>query len=60
MWKNKCILDYGNESDALHNGASGTSQNNVNRYKKVLFKLNNNKDRYFPVLFHHNMQLIFK
>ena len=60
MWKNKCILDYGNESDALHNGASGISQNNINRYKKVLFKLNNNKDRYFLILFLHDNQIIYK
>ena len=31
-----CIMDYGNESDALHLGADGMTTNNVNRYLKVI------------------------
>ena len=49
VWNNKTkyILDYGNNEDALHNGAGGTSENNVNRYKKVIGKLSKNKERFF-------------
>jgi hypothetical protein len=35
MWQEGCILDHGNGPDALHNGAGG-SDNNVNRYRKVV------------------------
>ena len=35
LWINGCILEYGNQPDALHLGANNTSDNNVNRYKKV-------------------------
>ena len=38
MWDNKCILDHGNESDALHNGGgldTTTNTNNMERYSKV-------------------------
>ena len=31
-----CILDYGNQSDALHLGANGTSSGNISRYQKVI------------------------
>tara|TARA_R110002074_G_scaffold114860_1_gene245549 strand:- start:668 stop:1483 length:816 start_codon:yes stop_codon:yes gene_type:complete len=51
MWQNNCILEYGNETDALHNGADGISENNVTRYKKVIFKLNKEKERYFKLYF---------
>jgi len=60
MWAQKSILDYGNERDALHNGASGTSENNVDRYKKVIFKLNTNKDRAFPLYFTHYDKILVK
>jgi len=60
MWEQKSILDYGNERDALHNGASGTSENNVDRYKKVIFKLNTNKDRAFPLYFTHYDKILVK
>jgi hypothetical protein len=33
MWHQKCILDYGNQEDALHNGAA-CGMNNVDRYRK--------------------------
>jgi hypothetical protein len=41
MWASKCILDYGNQSDALHNGGAKvlTKDSNVQRYfvaKKML------------------------
>lgn len=51
MWRNQNILDYGNESDALHLGASGTSDNNVDRYKRVITALNKAKDRHFKLAF---------
>ena len=51
MWRNKNILDYGNEGDALHLGAGGTSDNNVDRYKRVITALNKAKDRYFKLAF---------
>lgn len=51
MWQNKCILEYGNEVDALHNGANGTSETNVKRYNKVIRKLGKEKERFFKVYF---------
>ena len=51
MWRNQNILDYGNETDALHLGASGTSDNNVDRYKRVITALNKAKDRHFKLAF---------
>lgn len=60
MWRNNCILDYGNQADALHNGACGMSDNNINRYKKVILKLHNNNDRFFPLFFIHNNEIISK
>jgi hypothetical protein len=51
MWRNQNILDYGNEDDALHLGASGTSDNNVDRYKRVITALNKAKDRHFKLAF---------
>lgn len=37
MWSTKCILDHGNESDALHNSGDldNTGTNNADRYTKV-------------------------
>jgi hypothetical protein len=37
MWVNKCILDYGNELDALHNGGEigETAKTNIERYSTV-------------------------
>jgi len=49
MWEKKYILDYGREEDALHNGASGLSTNNIERYKKVIFILNKEKERFFKI-----------
>lgn len=60
MWENKCILEYGNEADALHNGANGISQNNVNRYNKVIMKLGKENERYFKVYFIVNNTLVPK
>jgi len=51
IWDDKKILDYGNEADALHLGAGGTSDNNVDRYKRVIATLNKNKERSFKVSF---------
>jgi hypothetical protein len=51
IWNDKKILDYGNESDALHLGAGGTSDNNVDRYKRVIIALNKNKERHFKMAF---------
>lgn len=47
MWHNLNILDYGNQSDALHNGADGISNNNVNRYSKVTRKLASENEQYY-------------
>ena len=46
IWLNKGVLSYGMENDALHNGASGTSVNNAERYKTVLAKLGADRNRY--------------
>lgn len=54
MWMNKCILEYGNEQDALHNGASGISDTNVKRYNKVIAKLGKEKERYLKLYFSRN------
>ena len=48
MWANKCILSYGNESDALHNGGGVESTetettNNIVRYGKTCIYLHNCK-----------------
>jgi hypothetical protein len=51
IWQEQKILDYGNEDDALHLGAGGTSDNNVDRYKRVISALNKNKDRRFKMSF---------
>ena len=51
IWRDQKILDYGNEADALHLGASGTSDNNVDRYKRVIAALNKNKERRFKMSF---------
>jgi hypothetical protein len=51
IWRDKKILDYGNEADALHLGAGGTSENNVERYKRVISTLNKNKERCFKISF---------
>lgn len=60
MWSNKCILEYGNQADALHNGAGGISENNINRYKKVIAVLNKNKDRYFKLKFILNHKMVLR
>ncbi len=51
IWQEQKILDYGNEADALHLGAGGTSDNNVDRYKRVIIALNKNKERRFKLMF---------
>lgn len=51
IWSEQKILDYGNDSDALHLGAGGTSDNNVDRYKRVITALNKNKERCFKLSF---------
>jgi hypothetical protein len=51
IWQDKKILDYGNEADALHLGAGGTSDNNVDRYKRVITALNKAKERRFKMSF---------
>lgn len=51
VWDEQRILEYGNEDDALHMGASGTSDNNVDRYKRVITALNKAKDRKFKISF---------
>ena len=51
IWQEQKILDYGNESDALHLGAGGTSDNNVDRYKRVISALNKKKERRFKMSF---------
>ncbi len=51
IWQEKKILDYGNEADALHLGANGTSDNNADRYKRVIAMLNKNKERRFKISF---------
>lgn len=51
VWDEQRILEYGNQDDALHMGASGTSDNNVDRYKRVITALNKGKDRKFKISF---------
>lgn len=51
IWNESKILDYGNEADALHLGAGGTSDNNVDRYKRVITALNKAKERRFKMSF---------
>jgi hypothetical protein len=51
IWDENRILDYGNEDDALHMVAGGTSDNNVDRYKRVITALNKAKDRKFKISF---------
>ena len=51
VWDEQRILEYGNQDDALHMGASGTSDNNVDRYKRVITALNKAKDRKFKISF---------
>jgi len=46
IWTNRGVLSYGLQKDALHNGADGTSVNNVKRYKAVLAKLGADRNRY--------------
>ena len=48
---NFCVLEYGNQSDALHNGADNISESNTARYKKVIHKFNLLKSRFFPLYF---------
>lgn len=60
LWKDGGILDYGNLDDALHNGADGTSENNVKRYLKVIKILNANNERYFKLYFKLNNDIIEK
>ena len=49
LWQNQCILDYGNQSDALHCGASGLSTTNINRYPQVLTSLKKNNELHLKV-----------
>ena len=51
IWYESKILDYGNEADALHLGAGGTSENNVDRYIRVIMALNKAKERRFKLSF---------
>ena len=51
LWSNGCILEYGNEADALHLGANNTTVNNVNRYRSVIKILGDHKVRYIRLLF---------
>ena len=60
MWRYNNILDYGKQEDALHNGANGTSFNNVDRYKKVITKLNKGKERHFKMLFIQNDTIVHR
>lgn len=46
IWKEKCILDYGNDKDALHNGANGISSSNYQRYLNVLNTLVKDRNLY--------------
>lgn len=60
MWRNNNILDYGNQADALHNGANGQSVNNVDRYKRVITILNKGKERHFNMSFIQNNTIIYR
>lgn len=51
LFNNSCILEYGNQGDALHNGADNISESNIDRYKKVIHKFNLLKSRFFPLYF---------
>lgn len=58
MWTTGSILDYGNESDALHNGADGISNTNAERYNKVILSLGKQKERYLKLFFIQNGKVI--
>ena len=58
MWTTGSILDYGNQSDALHNGADGISNTNVERYNKVLSTLSKQKERYLKLFFIQNGKVV--
>lgn len=60
MWLHGCILDYGNQTDALHLGADNTSDTNTSRYKRAIYKFNVLKERYFPLYFVHNNAILVK
>ena len=49
LWSNNSILEYGNQDDALHCGASGTSSTNIDRYPEVLSSLAKNNELYLKV-----------
>lgn len=49
LWSNKSILEYGNQDDALHCGASGLSGTNIDRYPIVLDILKKHKDLHIKV-----------
>ena len=51
IWMKGGILEYGNQEDALHNGANGTSNDNAKRYISVIKYLNVNKQRFFKIGF---------
>lgn len=49
LWKHNGILDYGNEADALHCGASGISTDNMTRYGEVLKTLAENNELFIKI-----------
>lgn len=61
IWESGSVLAYGNESDALHNGADGTTENNVNRYKNVIKVFSERNERYINMHFLNNYgSMVFK
>lgn len=51
IWTSGGVLEYGNESDALHNGADGTTDNNVNRYTKATRAFGKRNERFIKFYF---------
>ena len=49
LWNNNSILEYGNQTDALHCGASGTTGTNIDRYPSVLSTLTKNDELYLKI-----------
>lgn len=57
LWEKKCILDYGNQYDALHLGANNTSTNNENRYRVVIKQLQDMNELYIIPYFSLGKQI---
>ena len=50
LWNSDSVLAYGDQNDALHNGAGGVSVSNLVRYRRVLAKLAKDNRLYLPLI----------